>query len=86
MAHPDVPAFPRAAEAHPVLRLPCPDAEDIRRDAACWWDAVRDAARPVCPDTADAILEGRPGRMAVAAEKLAVRARLPADADPARPA
>jgi hypothetical protein len=81
MAHPDAPVFPPAVEEHPVLRLPCPDAEDIRRDAVCWWDVVHDAVRLVCPDRG-AILEGRPGQMAWGAGKLAVREPLPVDAVP----
>src|SRR5262249_4441908 len=78
--HLDAPVFPLEVEAHLGLRLPCPDAEDIRRDAGRWWDVVHDAARLVCPDRG-AILEGRrQGRMALGAGKLAVREPLPADA------
>jgi hypothetical protein len=75
---PDVPAFP-LVEADRRVLLPCPDAENIRRAAVCWSDAVHAAARLVCPDTG-AILEGRPDRMALGAEKLAVRELLPEDA------
>ena len=74
-----MPAFPLEVEAHLGLLLPCPDAEDIRRDAVRWWDVVHAAARPVYPDRG-AILEGRRVRMVLGAGKLAVREPLPADA------
>ena len=72
---PDGPAFP-LVEADLRVLLPCPDAENIRRAAVRWWDAVHDVARLVCPDTG-AILEARPGRMALGVEKSAVREPLP---------
>jgi hypothetical protein len=73
-----VPAFP-LVEADLRVLLPCPDAENNRRAAARWLDAVHAAAHLVCPGMG-AILEGRLGRMALGVEKLAVRERLPEDA------
>jgi hypothetical protein len=77
-----VPAFPLVEADLPVL-LPYPDAENIRRDAVRWSDAVHAAARLVCPDTG-AIPAVRPDRMVLGVEKLAVREPLLADADPDR--
>lgn len=74
-----MPAFP-LVEADPRVLLPCPDAENIRRDAARWSDAVHAAARLVCPDTG-AIPAVRPDRMVLGVEKSAVREPLLADAD-----
>jgi len=78
VVRPDVPAFPLVEADLRVLR-PCPDAENIRRAAVRWSDAVHAAARLVCPDTG-AILAVRPDRMALGVEKLAVREPLPVDA------
>jgi hypothetical protein len=78
MVHLDVQAFPLVEADRPGL-LPFPDVEHILRDAVRWWGVARAAALLVCLDTA-AILEGRPDQKVWGAEKLAVRARLPADA------
>jgi hypothetical protein len=87
LARPDVAVFPLAAVDHLGLHLPFRGVADSRLDAESWWDAARDAVRPVCPDMADAIPEGRRGhsdRLVWGAEKLAGREPRPADAVPAR--
>jgi len=58
LAHPDA----AVCQEQAVVRLapyPFPDAADIRRGAASWWDADHGAVRPaLMVDTAGAILEG----------------------------
>ncbi len=80
MARPDVPVFPQAAVVHLGLLHPFRDVADNHRAAESLLGADHGAVRPVGPDMADAIPEGRRGRMALAAGKSAVREPRLADA------
>ena len=86
LARPDAPVFLQAAVGRLGLLRPFRGVADIRLDAENLLDADHDAVRPVCPDTVDAIPEGRRGRpvqMDEAVEKLAVRELRLEDAVPA---
>ena len=71
--HPDAPVVLPEAEVHPGLHHhPYLGAEEILH-AERWWDADRDAVRPVCPGRVGASPEVRQDLKAAAAEKSAVR-------------
>ena len=79
--------LPVAVGLRGLSRRPFPDAADIHRDAENLLGADHDAVRPVCLDTADAILEGRWDlHLVLGAGKWAVREqRRLADAVPGLP-
>ena len=79
---PDAPVFLQVAEARRGLQRlrPFLGVADIRRDVESLLDADHGVVRRDGPDMEALILEARrPDLMALAAEKLAVRAQHPAD-------
>lgn len=88
MARPDVPVFPQAAVGHPGLRHPFRGVADSHPDGESLLDADHGAVLRAGLDTVDAIPEdrlGRPIRLVLGAEKLAVPEPRLADAVLAHP-
>src|SRR4029077_15918887 len=81
----DAPVFLPAAVVHLGLLLPFRGEADSHQAAENLLGADHGAVRPVDPDMAGAIPEGRRGRTAVAAGKSAVREPRLADAGPDHP-